>query len=137
MNKMKEFAALLGVELDEEFKLKRLKGIWDFSSTVFRITNDGLKYQCENDLWDFAEITQNILLGDFEIVKIHWKPKEGETIYFVTSAGIGRGELSSEFIGSLALYVIGNCFKTKEEAEDDVDKIREKLKKMYDDGVQI
>ena len=63
-NYMEQVAQMLGVELDEEFKVK----IYD--SYIFKITKDGLYWKC-NDGWERVILTimDDILCGRIEIKK--------------------------------------------------------------------
>ena len=48
-----------------------------------------------------------------------WKPNEGYTYYYINSIGAATKTTynSSKFVGDIKHYKIGNCFKTREEAE--------------------
>lgn len=62
-NKMAEVAKLLGVELDEEFGLKK-------SDFRYKLTKKGLrkKYFTETE-WGYSNMLDNLLLGKVEMVK--------------------------------------------------------------------
>ncbi len=69
MNKMKEVAALLGVELGEVFRLK------EEDQQVFKLTSEGLHfkgYADEDEAWDldYPELIVDLILGDLVIEKI-------------------------------------------------------------------
>lgn len=61
------------------------------------------------------------------LVKKRWKPKEGDCYYIVSSTlGVLMQENYQEDIYQDKLfYKVGNCFKTKEEAEEMAKKIRQ------------
>ena len=63
-NKMKEVAKLLGVELEEEFRI-------NVSPLEFRLTKSGLLYW-SNDLqmWERSRAIEELLIGQYEIIKI-------------------------------------------------------------------
>ncbi len=63
MNYMKEVAQMLGVELEEEFKLKKC------DDYIFKITKDGLRWQYDNGWQRSAFTLEEILLGNTEIIK--------------------------------------------------------------------
>lgn len=54
-----------------------------------------------------------------------WKPEENETYYYIKAAGvINCQEYYNTSSFSTSNYEIGNCFKTKEEAEFAVEKLK-------------
>jgi hypothetical protein len=76
MNRMKEVAELLGVELGEWFKVKTKEGNVIASSYV--ITEEHL----QNDCFDIRDNRMvDLLTGKLEIIKQPWTPKEGESYY--------------------------------------------------------
>lgn len=80
-NLIPEIARMLGVELGEEFKIK------DYEWTL-TITDKGLMAADDSSEtgWTPANALFVVLLnGDAEIVKIPWKPKEGDTFYTFAS----------------------------------------------------
>lgn len=63
-NKMKEVAKLLGVELEEEFRIK----VFDIK---YKLTKNGLVYwRNSNQEWVNSTMLEQLLLGDYEIIKI-------------------------------------------------------------------
>lgn len=74
-NLIPEICKLLGVELGEEFKVKGAKGA---DGTIFWFDLDGLHAEtCE-----MADVTLwQLVLGNETILKLPWKPKEGDTYY--------------------------------------------------------
>lgn len=111
-----EIARMLGLILDEEFKIKEEKEI---RQETYRITENGLQCRTDNDPeWrPVNEMIPMIPKGVFEISKMKWKPKPGE-YYFVfelrKDAGKWKWQGNSM---DLAYWTSGNCFKTFEEAE--------------------
>lgn len=69
---------------------------------------------------DLLEKNTNILTDWFEEVKepTHWKPEMGHDYYYISGVGHVYDESwdDSQFIDR-GRFEIGNCFKTKEEAE--------------------
>ena len=65
MNYMEQVANMLGVELEEEFKVE------EYDSYIFKITKDGLYLKC-NDRWKrvIRTIMDDILCGRIEIKKL-------------------------------------------------------------------
>lgn len=62
-NKMKEVAKLLGVELEEEFKIESYR-------CKYKLTNDGLMYWSNNlQRWYTTSIIGELLTGESQIIK--------------------------------------------------------------------
>lgn len=60
----------------------------------------------------------------YKIVKSIWKPKDDEEFWYVTKRGnIFSGSYDSEYPGDVALFLTGNCFKNRSEAEKNKEKI--------------
>lgn len=77
-NLIPEIAQMLGVELNEEFKIKGREGV------IYKFIVDGLIVS--DDDAEKVYTTANMPLiglvrGDIEIVKLPWKPKKGD-VYF-------------------------------------------------------
>lgn len=68
----------------------------------------------------------------FKIVKMPWKPKEGELYWYVrfdaNNNSIVTTNRWSQHSFDFTKYIIGNCFKTKEEAEEHIDDVFKILK---------
>ena len=63
-NKMKEVAKLLGVELEEEFRI-------NVSSLEFKLTKSGLLYWSNAlQMWKRSRAIEELLIGQYEIIKI-------------------------------------------------------------------
>lgn len=75
-NLIPEIARMLGVELNEEFKIKGYDGL------TYKFVDYGLKLSFQNDIGITAIPTNvalvNLLNGNDEIVKLPWKPKKGD-----------------------------------------------------------
>lgn len=135
MNKMKEVAALLGVELLEEFKLRDITKN-DPQEELYRFTETDVEYKRSGDEWNSSLYLTYMLNGELEIVKLPWKPKDGD-IYFMASEECVYRYVFCNSMFHFKNYITGNYFRTEEEARTNADRIRAKLIKMYDDGVQI
>ncbi len=120
MNYMKEVAALLGVELNEEFKIVD-ENDETFLNT-YKITENGLlncdrHYECD---------LIGLLTGDWQVKKLPFKPKCGE--YYWTPMPSKVGVVSEDYKWEnlpydYLAYYNGLCFRTKEEAEANKDKL--------------
>lgn len=120
-NLIPEIAKLLGVELGEEFKVK------GDDITTYIFTDDGLKLTYDGGI-GIVEISSDVAFaalvkGTDEIVKLPWKPKEGQTVYSFYSVGLD-GVLKvvdfiwvNDIITFQALVKAGWVYKTRAEAE--------------------
>ena len=76
VNLIPQIAQILGVEIGEKFKVK------GYNELTYRFDADGLKESFSNrpkEEWTFANAALGSLLaGKLEIIKLPWKPKEGE-----------------------------------------------------------
>ena len=75
-NYMADVAKMLGVELEEEFKL-------DGIETKYKFTENGLYFYAPDGWWQCSNVMlPRILRGNVEIVKLPWKPKKGDAYYY-------------------------------------------------------
>ena len=120
-NHIAEVAKMLGVELGEIFKIQ----IDENKTFQFRFTESG--FQCFNGkMWDedvVAMACLNLLLvGKYAIKRKPWKPKENDYYYSVEP----DGSIDNEYWGNDSIdmnyYKLGNCYRTRKEAEANRDK---------------
>lgn len=136
MNYYKKIAEMLGVELEEEFKLKPscLEKPWN---CLYRFSKDGLENKYSDLSWVKCEkgAIDNILIGQTEVIKIPWKPKTGEP-YWYYSVGLKEANLTQweDKLWDLLYWKVGNFFKTKEEAQSKGKEIMEQIKKEYEEA---
>lgn len=137
MNLIPKICELLGVEIGEEFNAKHanIGKILTNSKeepAIFKFGNDGLYAKCSDGSGDFFLIGMgNFLNGDYEIVKLPFKPKDGESYWSVRwghnqCIDISYGTWTSDDIDYRHLYC-GNVFRTETEAEKHKYEIYEKL----------
>ena len=62
-------------------------------------------------------------------IKKEWKPVYGETYYYIGLSGEARITWNFDYDGDKKLFEIGNCFKTREEAEKKAAEVKELFKK--------
>ena len=63
-NKMNEVAKLLGLELEEEFRI-------NVSPLEFKLTKSGLLYWSNaSQMWERSRAIEELLIGQYEIIKI-------------------------------------------------------------------
>ena len=136
MNYYKKIAEMLGVGLEEEFKLKPscLEKPWN---SLYRFSTDGLENKYSDGAWVKCEkgAIDQILIGQTEVIKIPWKPRNGEQYWYYSEAF--KHACSSEWRGSLCdllYWKSGNFFKTKKEANEKGYAFWEELKKEYEEA---
>lgn len=134
MSKMKEVAKILGVEIGEEFSVTK-------SGYTYRLTESGMETismggislggkRIETSGYMLCEL----LAGRKTIIKKPWRPKYGEQYWCATTyCGASFCEWQDR-MSDLAYYAVGNCFRTKEEAEAHEEEVLARLEKIYDDG---
>lgn len=112
-NLIPEIARMLGVELNEEFKIEG-------DNRTYWFDLDGLhsgEYVAEDE--DDAML-HDLLCGDIEIVKLPWKPKKGED-YYTFGGSDGSWRVSQQHWTchpfDLALFEKGWVYRTRAEAE--------------------
>ena len=136
MNYYKQIAEMLGLELGQEFSITSADGE-QTSSLLYKITKDGIFSRGEKDtdgFWGLEPSTtvEHLIRGVFKAVPKPWKPSEGYTYWWYSIAW--NQAIDNEFnssIGDLLHWKVGNCFKTKEEAETKGKEIMEELLKEY------
>ena len=134
MNYMNKVAEMLDVELNEEFYVKNHTG------DTYKLTEQGLKLHTPSvDEWlDTGQDLIFLLNGVYEIVKKPWKPKDEEFYYTIyinlkNEATI----LCCRWYDSndcYEHYVLGNCFRSEEEAKKYADKYTEWLRNKEPDN---
>lgn len=116
-NCMAEVAKALGLELEEVFRI-------DGDEHYFRLTDTGLGMSMcsDNKNWFAAPINalNGLLLGENEIIKLPWKPQEGEQ-YYMPFVAINPGNMYDEYCWEnedidIKRYRMGLVCKTSEEA---------------------
>ena len=114
-NLIPKITKMLGVELDEEFKVEG-------DNRTYWFDLDGLhsgEYVAEDE--DDAML-HDLLCGEVEIIKLPWKPKQDETFYtFGIHATENKWVVVSvkwwDNVKNLALYKIGWIYRSQAEAE--------------------
>lgn len=135
MNYYKKITEMLGVELGEEFSIKNIQ-TEDINRARYKITKEkGLMYSIGGEEWDRSSSLLAIFSGAYSIVKLPWKPKKDDQYWFYTAAWNKatfwkwKGDYTD-----LMLWKVGNCFKTKEEAEVKGKEMVEAIKKEYEEA---
>ena len=116
---MAEVAKLLGVEIGEEFEIS------NNGNAVVKLTKSGLEIvSCLGPLIDNAESVclRNLLTGGYIIKRKPWKPKDNDHYYRINECGNVECDEWLSFGEDIVWYKLGNCYRTKEEAEANRDK---------------
>ena len=136
MNYYNQIAEMLGVELNEEFKLKPscLEKPWN---SLYRFSTDGLENKYSDGAWVKCEkgAIDQILIGQTEVIKIPWKPKKGEA-YWHYSKGWEQATFRNweGTLDDLCTWKCGSCFRTEEEANAKGKEIMEQIQKEYEEA---
>lgn len=82
MNYYKQFAEMLGLELEQEFSITSADGE-QTSSLLYKITKDGIFCRGEKEtdgFWGLEPSTtvEHLIRGVFKAVPKPWKPKKGD-----------------------------------------------------------
>ena len=119
---MKDVAKILGVELEEEFKIKGFE-------PIYKITNYGLVIKTDSNNW--CEMSGDTFLqlirGDYVIRKLPWQPKKGDEYYYPGEGfnNVCRSLWENTVFG-FAYKEAGLIFKTYEECEAALPELRKK-----------
>ena len=126
INHMPEVAKMLGVELGEEFEIVFPEPCSCHATAIF--TDEGVRI-INTDVYDIynfkAYVLRVLCTGVYGIKRKPWKPKRGETYWYVEKDGnIWEMEwhpcrYMSDHVNR---YKLGNCYRTREEAEANRDK---------------
>ena len=119
-NHMKEVAYILGVEPGEEFEVDYGNG----KTAIAKITKCGLHIIHVNFEFygDLNRATLDWLLGGVcNVIHKRWKPSITENYYYIDIDVIVRKQWARDVI-DISLYKLGNCYRTKQEAEENRDK---------------
>lgn len=137
MNYWKQFAEMLGLELEQEFRLVNPDGT-KVDNDLYKIREDGLFYKKRKDgVWlsEPSTTLSSLLQGLCKVVPKPWKPKEGEE-YWHYSEAWNEG-ISCKWEGGwfdLLLWKVGCCFKTKNEADIKGKEIIKQIRKEYEES---
>lgn len=128
MNYIKQFAEMIGVELGEKFNIvddETLK-----NSCPYVVLN-GVGIVDSTGTTVNSSTYKNIIVGVYEIQKLPWKPKDGDRYYRVGVNGfIDHDEFDVDFSEDLDKFKMGNCFRSRQEAEKNKGKVVEMYRKI-------
>ena len=128
---------MLGLELEQEFRLVKPDGT-KVDNDLYIIREDGLFYKKRKDgVWlsEPSTTLSSILQALIKVVTKPWKPKYGEQYW---SYSVKRSQaccgMFGEYVKDYACWKLGNCFKTREEAQSKGKEIMEQIKKEYEEN---
>ena len=135
-NLIPEIAHMLGVEIEEEFKVKGREYIFHF------VDNGLIAYRTDGSALLYANCLAHFLWlinGEEEIVKLPWKPKRGDAYFTFVLMVVLMGDKwvvrASQWGGlpnEYALLDKGWVFRTKEEAEAALPKVAKEMGVEYE-----
>ena len=116
---MEEVAKMFGVELRETFKIaddifgKHPKYYRFAENVCLEASKDGVNWETAD-----AGVLEDILIGDVRIIKLPWKPQEGDRYYFPCPASIEKWDYSTWSERDVDYYRLNHGFvcKTMERA---------------------
>ena len=140
MSYYKQFAEMLGLELDQDFILINADGKRK-NEYIYKITEDGLLYKMPTQYTNWSNSSSGtivkLLNGDYKALAKPWKPEREEKYWFYL---YGSKQITyskwEDGTYDLLLWKVGNCFKTREEAEIKGKEIMEHIKKEYDESIE-
>lgn len=137
MNYYKQFAEMLGLELEQEFVLIDADGNRKNKYT-YKFTEDGVVYKSPTFTnWSINSLGTigSLLNGDVKAVPKPWKPKDGDAYWkWATDIELAQFKRWNGSSTDFACWKLGNCFKTNEEAQFKGKEIMEKLVKEYEEA---
>ena len=137
MNYYKQFAEMLGLELEQEFRLVKPEGT-KVDNDLYIIRENGLFYkERKEDVWHAEPSTtlSSLLQGLCKVVTKPWKPEKGDEYWRCRSkCGSVSSTIWLDDVIDLCGWKSGNCFRTEEEAKTKGKEIMEKLVKEYEEA---
>lgn len=141
-NLIPEIIQMLGVAIGEEFKIKDKHGEF-VSDKTYKFSENALMYfhQEDDNIYRIVSRTTlcSLLNGNYEIVKLPWKPKKGEKYYtFVLMVALMSDKWvvrSSRWDGlpnEYALLDKGWVYRTEAEAQDALTKVAAEMGVEYE-----
>lgn len=124
MNYMSEVAKMLGVELGERFHIKFNNGFNSnhHEDNEYYLCESGVKLDKKNHACISSDMLLGILSGSISIKRKPWKPNLDDEYYYVDECGYACSDPWVDSALDFVFYKIGNCYKTKEDAERNKDK---------------
>lgn len=133
MNYYKQIAEMLGVELNEEFILENIYGN-RYNECTYMFTELGLLHSCSTG-FDKSYLLDTVIKGTLIVKKLPWKPEKGRP-YWYYSEGWKEATINNwdDDLFDLLTWKVGNCFPTKEEAEEKGKVALEQVRKEFEES---
>ena len=114
MNYMTKVAKMFDVELGEKFKCS--------NGYEYKFTKNGLLLASDiaNKEGHYDQIFMGLLTGSIKIEYKPYKPKNGDKYWTVTRYGDSRMHKWENDLIDVYCYKLGNCYKTKDEADSNL-----------------
>lgn len=124
-----DVAVTLSVDIDGEYDYYE-----DMEDGVDWLERDDYRKATEEEIKIFHELMHHNSKDwdekENRLIDWHWTPETGETYYFIDSGcNVCRTRYCYGYPSVINRFQIGNCFKTKTEAEEKASEIKNLLKK--------
>ena len=137
-NLIPEIIQMLGVAIGEEFKIKDKHGEF-VSDKTYKFSENALMYfhQEDDNIYRIVSRTTlcSLLNGNYEIIKLSWKPKKGDAYFTFVIIGDkwGVGSLHWDgFPNEYALLDKGWVYRSQAEAEAALPKVAAEIGVEYE-----
>ena len=140
-NLIPEICKMLGVELGEEFKVKDKQNNC-VSTEIYKFSEDSLLYRYQDQDGYYTALSPTLyrlFRGDYEVIKLPWKPKKGETYYTFVLMVVLMGDkwvVRSSRWGGLpneyALLDKGWAYRTRAEAKAALPAVAKEMSVEYE-----
>lgn len=127
-NYMPDIAKMLGVELEEEFKIVDLSNECKLLLN-YKFTENGLYLKDETGTWwsQTNVLLHKLLKGEMIIKKLPWKPKAGETYYLPILEFTNFAKCTwTDNVLETTLYTAGMIFRSLEDCKAALPVLRKK-----------
>jgi hypothetical protein len=126
-NFMNEFASMLGVELYERFKITYRSGE-QYSKIAYYFSDYGIEQNNNASIdsdkrQELNELMHGLLVGNYTIMKLKWKPYRGMVYYYLTTGEDTytiKSKTWDDDIDDYSLFLSNNYFKTMNDADNGV-----------------
>lgn len=138
-NLIPEIAHMLGVEIGEEFQVRdTYNGKRIIEQRLFFIGLQGAFFKEDkySPICRCPNILENLITGELEVVKLPWKPKNGEPFFsldfYKNILGISPYPWNNYSVSFQARLKAGWVYRTREEAETALPKVAKELGVEYE-----
>ena len=123
MNHIPEIAKMLGVEIGEVFEARCDRDPFQytkarFTDRYFEIVETNVEHPAPWNVYCLYALLE----GNLYVKHIPWKPEVGECYHFINESGLTVWDTWGESYVDILLYKLGNCYKTRRDADKDATK---------------